>query len=335
MEFVQRRMKAIVFLILSVLFVFTAFRTEKPGYGYDMSKVSVVKSGKDFDEGYIATETGRIWFKIAGTGRIGIPLLLLHGGPGASHDYFESLAALADERPVIFYDQLGCGNSDRSEDMSVYTVENYVKEVGEVRRALGLDEVHILGQSWGGGLAAAYFIEEQPVGAKSLILSSPLLDSERWISDQKKYLSGMPADIQEKVRVGEETGDYDSADYQEAMNEYYAIHLCRLDPWPPLLVRAFEKISLPVYMHMWGPSEFTCTGTLKNFSLTGNLGEIDVPVLFICGEYDEAAPSTMKYFQDLVDNSELLVIEDASHENHIEKEDEYVSAVRNFLGSIG
>jgi proline iminopeptidase len=282
-------------------------------------------------EGYIPTENGRIWFRIVGTGAKKTPLLLLHGGPGASHDYFESLSALSGERPVIFYDQLGCGNSDKPDDLSVYTVENYVKELGEVRNALGLDEVHILGQSWGGGLAAAYYLRGNSKGVKSLVLSSPLLDTARWISDQKTYLSEMPEEVRESVGRAEETGNYDSKDYQDAMNYYYSVHLCRLNPWPPVLVKTFEKMSVQVYLHMWGPSEFTCTGTLKSFDLTGRLSEMDVPVLFICGEYDEAAPESMKYFQGLVDDSELLIIKDASHENHLEKEEEYIAALRKFL----
>ena len=285
-------------------------------------------------EGYIPTENGRIWFRIVGTGAKKTPLLLLHGGPGASQDYFESLSALSGERPVIFYDQLGCGNSDKPDDLSVYTVENYVKELGEVRNALGLDEVHILGQSWGGGLAAAYYLRGNSKGVKSLVLSSPLLDTARWISDQKTYLSEMPEEVRESVGRAEETGNYDSKDYQDAMNYYYSVHLCRLNPWPPVLVKTFEKMSVPVYLHMWGPSEFTCTGTLKSFDLTGKLSEMDVPVLFICGEYDEAAPESMKYFQSLVDDSELLIINDASHENHLEKKEEYIAAVRKFLDAV-
>ncbi len=296
-------------------------------------KINITNMDDNNREGYISTENGRIWFRIVGADGKKTPLLLLHGGPGASHDYFESLSVLSDERPVIFYDQLGCGNSDKPEDLSIYTVENYVKELGEVRNALGLDEVHILGQSWGGGLAAAYYLDGNPKGVKGLILSSPLLDTGRWISDQKAYLSEMPEEIQEHVRYTEETGNYDSKEYQDAMNYYYSVHLCRLDPWPPVLVKTFEKMSIPVYMHMWGPSEFTCTGILKSFNLTPNLSEIDVPVLFICGEYDEAAPGSMKYFSSLVSNPELLIIEDASHENHLEKEEEYTAAVRKFLNA--
>lgn len=322
-----------ILLFLSVIFVFAALCITAQPVKYDASVVNITEKGED-TQGYIKTSSGRIWFKIAGINSKKTPLLLLNGGPGVSHDYFEPLLVLSDERPVIFYDPLGCGNSDKPGDMSQYSVESYVKEVGEVRSALGLSDVHILGQSWGGGLAAAYFISEKPGGVKSMILSSPLLDTKRWISDQKSYLSEMPENIQEIVRIAEETGVYDSEDYQDAMNEYYSLHLCRLDPWPPLVIDSLEKLSISVYMHMWGPSEFTCTGTLQSFNLTANLSDIGVPVLFICGEYDEATPSAISHFAGFVDNSQILIIKNASHLNHIEKTDEYVKAVREFLGDL-
>ncbi|MDD4299981.1 MAG: proline iminopeptidase-family hydrolase [Methanomicrobium sp.] len=298
---------------------------------YDRSKVKITKTEQDILEGFVRTSGGQVWFKIVGTDKEKTPFLLLHGGPGACSDYFEPLSELSDERPVIFYDQLGCGNSDKPDDMSLYSVENYVREVGEVRDALGLSEVHILGQSWGGGLAVAYAASGKPSSIISLILSSPLLDSSRWINDQKSYLSELPEDIQKSVRIAEETGNYDSEGYQHAMNAYYSLHLCRLNPWPEILVKSFEKTSVAVYKHMWGPSEFTCTGTLKSFDVTGNMGRIKSPVLFICGEYDEAKPSSMEYFRRFVHNSEFVVLKDASHMTHLEKTHESLEALRKFM----
>ncbi|MDV2481631.1 alpha/beta fold hydrolase [Methanoculleus sp. Wushi-C6] len=300
----------------------------------DRSNVSITKSGGDTHEGYIDVTGGRVWFRVVGRSSAGTPLLVLHGGPGASHDYLEPLEALADERPVVFYDQLGCGNSDRPDDPSLLTVERYVAEVGEVRDALGLRRVHLLGQSWGGGLAAAYALSPESDGVESLILSAPLLDTGRWIADQQAYLAAFPEEIQETVRKAESTGNFDTPKYQEAMGAYYARHVCRLPAWPDCLNRTFEKLSLPVYLGMWGPSEFTCTGTLRTFNVTGRLADIPVPVLFTCGEHDEAPPATLAYFQSLVPGSELAVFEDASHEHHLEATDAYLAAVREFMRRI-
>lgn len=298
---------------------------------YDRSKVKITKTEQDILEGFVRTSGGQVWFKIVGTDKEKTPFLLLHGGPGACSDYFEPLSELSDERPVIFYDQLGCGNSDKPDDMSLYSVENYVKEVGEVRDALGLSEIYILGQSWGGGLMAAYASSKGADGIKGLIFSSPLISTDKWIFDQKSYLSELPEYIQKSVRIAEETGVYDSADYKKAMDEYYRLHLCRLSPWPQILVESFEKTSIAVYMHMWGPSEFTCTGTLKSFDMTQNLKTISQPALFLCGEYDEAKPQTMKYFKNILPGSKLAIISDASHMTHLEKTDESLNVLRKFM----
>ncbi|MDD3978383.1 MAG: alpha/beta fold hydrolase, partial [Methanomicrobium sp.] len=190
------------FFVILVMVCFSVFLlSSQSAVRYDRSKVDIVSEDEDFLEGYIKTTNGNIYFKITGRNKTKTPLILIHGGPGACHDYFEPLSILSDERPVIFYDQLGCGNSDKPEDISIYTVENYVTELSEVRDALGLLEVHILGQSWGGGLLAVYASSEKATGIKSAVFSSPLIDSERWIFDQKSYLSMMPEEIQKSVSL--------------------------------------------------------------------------------------------------------------------------------------
>lgn len=305
--------------------------TDRPA---DRSNVTITRTDGDTHEGYVDVTGGRVWFRIVGADSPGTPLLILHGGPGATHDYLEPLAALADERPIVCYDQLGCGNSDRPDDPALWTVVRYVAEVGEVRQALGLDRVHLLGQSWGGALAVEYVLSAESDGVESLILSAPLLDADRWVADQRAHLAAFPEEIQEVVREAEATGNFDSPEYQEAMAAYYARHVCRTDPWPECLNRTFEKISLPVYLGMWGPSEFTCTGTLRTFDVTGRLAEVPVPVLFTCGEHDEASPATMAYFRSQVPGSELKVFKGASHEHHLEETDAYLATVREFLSRV-
>ncbi|KAF5072911.1 Proline iminopeptidase [anaerobic digester metagenome] len=300
----------------------------------DRSNVTVTRTDGDTREGYVDVAGGRVWFRIVGAESAGTPLLVLHGGPGMTHDYLEPLEALADERPVVFYDQLGCGNSDTPDDPALWTVERYVAEVGEVRDALGLSRVHLLGQSWGGGLAAEYVLSKNPGGVESLILSGPLLDADRWVADQRANLAAFPDGMQEAVREGEASGNFDSPAYQEAMEAYYARHVCRTDPWPECLNRSLERLAMPIYLGMWGPSEFTCTGTLREFSVAGRLAEIPAPVLFTCGEYDEASPATMAYYRSLVPGSKLAVFKGASHSHHLEEADAYLAAVREFLSRV-
>jgi len=151
----------------------------------------------EIQEGFISVPGGNVWYKMVGKRNGCIPLLVVHGGPGVSHDYLEPLEELADERPVVFYDQLGCGNSDKPDDQSLWTLERYVQELHQVREKLGLDKMHILGQSWGTSLAVEYMLTRQPGGVVSLLLSGTLLSTSRWIEDQKAYIALLPETIQE------------------------------------------------------------------------------------------------------------------------------------------
>lgn len=282
-------------------------------------------------EGTISVIGGKIWYRIVGAGKPGIPLLILHGGPGATHDYLEPLEALSDERPVVFYDQLGCGNSDRPADTALWTISRFIDEISQLREALQLKEVIILGQSWGGALAVEYMLQKQPQGVYGLILSAPLLSTSRWLADQGDWISQLPPSVKDSVKKYEILGDYTAQAYQDAMIEFYKLHLCRLDPWPDCLLRTFEKMGADVYAYMWGPSEFTVTGTLRNFDVSNRLDSIKVPTLFTCGEFDEAMPATINDFHAKVRESEFYVFKGASHSHHLEKSTEYLEVVRKFL----
>ncbi len=282
-------------------------------------------------EGKVPVHGGNVWYRIAGREKAGVPVLMVHGGPGAPHDYLEPLAALADERPVVFYDQLGCGNSDRPDDQALWTTARFVEELAAVRAALGLREVHILGQSWGTMLAVEYMLAKKPGGVRSLVLTAPFLSAPLWIADQRAYLAAMPAAVRQVVAEAEAKGDYESPAYQEALMAFYRKHLCLLDPWPEAVQRTFAKMGMQVYLSMFGPSEFTATGSLKDADLVGRLGEITVPALFTCGSQDEATPATTRLYQRALPGAELAVFADTSHQHHLEKLDEYLAAVRSFL----
>lgn len=293
--------------------------------------VRASKNADEIQEGYIPSTGGKIGYKVAGKSKKGIPVLVLHGGPGASHDYLEPLAELADERPVVFYDQLGCGNSDRPDDTSRWTIEWFVDELHQVRKALGMQNVHIIGQSWGTSIAVDYLLAKDPKGVVSLVLSGPLLSASRWMEDQRAYIAELPKEVREIILKCEDAGEFSSPQYQDAMMAYYKIHVCRLNPWPECLNRSFEKLNFSLYEYMWGPSEFTVTGALKNYERVDRLKKISRPVLFTCGFYDEATPATTRHYQKNLPGSELHIFEDASHEHHLEKPQEYLQVVRDFL----
>jgi proline iminopeptidase len=224
-------------------------------------------------EDFLQVPGGRVWYRISGEGKAGVPLIALHGGPGADHSCMEVLARLSDERPVVLYDQLGGGKSDHPKDNSLWTVERFVKELAAVRAGLRLNQVHILGHSWGTMLAAQYMLTAHPSGVRSLILSGPCFSSQKWIADQRAYLKQFPEPIQKVVRDAETAGKYDSTEYQKAVDEFYRRHFCRVDPWPACLKRS---VNMDVYGYMWGPSEFTATGTLKDFDCTQRVHAIKV-----------------------------------------------------------
>ena len=310
-----------VALLATVILLFGLFSTAPAG---------VTVTAK---EGFIGVDGGKVWYRAVGLESKGIPLLVLHGGPGMTHFYLESLEALSNTRPVILYDQLGCGNSitEAKDTKSLWTIERFVDEVQTVRDALGLEKVHILGHSCGSMLAVEYMTRKNPKGVQSLILAGPFMSTPRWISDAKGLLKTLPKEIQDVVEKAEAKGDYDNPEYLKAMDVFYKNFFCRLDPWPESLLKAFDTMGYEVYNYMWGPSEFTSTGTLKNHEVIDKLKELKVPVLFTSGEFDEARPETAKYYQSLVPGAELYIIKGGSHCHHLEKPDEFNKVISEFM----
>lgn len=282
------------------------------------------------EEGFISVTGGKVWYRQLGAGKPAIPLLVLHGGPGAPSDYLQALEALSDERPVIFYDQLGCGHSDLPNDRTLWTVERYVEELGQVRRALQLNRVHLLGHSWGSMLAFEYYLTRKQSGVASLVSSGSFHSAPRWEADQQVHITNLPPEIQAIIRRNEADGTTASAEYRFAEEIYNKRHLSRSDPWPNAMKRSNATMG-DMYSFMWGPTEFLCTGTLKGSDQTPRLREISVPTLFTVGEYDECRPETARLFQSMVPGAELKVFKNAAHNHHIDAADEYLASVRDFL----
>jgi proline iminopeptidase len=286
-------------------------------------------------EGFVNVPGGNIWYKVVGAGKKGIPLLTVHGGPGAPHQYLNPLQVLADQRPVIFYDQLGCGRSERPADPALWTVERFVEELQILRDTLKLDKVHILGQSWGSMLAVEYMLRKQPTGVRSLILSGPYLSSPLWAKDQRYWIDQLPQNIKHTILECEATKDFGSPSYQDAVMEFYKRHLCRMDPWPSELMESMEGMGVDVYQYMWGPSEFTMTGTLKEADLTPQLHLLDLPVLLTCGEFDEARPQTVAVFQSLIPGAQMHTFKGASHSHILEQPERVRRTLCSFIRSTG
>ena len=287
-------------------------------------------------EGTLDFRGYRVWYAILGEkeelpGRL--PLLCLHGGPGACHDYLESLAAMAERgRRVIFYDQLGCGNSDQPDNPSLWRVPLFVEEVGAVRRALRLDRMHLLGQSWGGMLAMEYALT-QPVGVASLTIASSPASTIQWVVEANRLREGLPADVQATLQRHEAAGTTDSSEYQAAIMVFYRRHLIRVDPMPEPVARSFAKLERnpQVYRTMNGPSEFHVVGNLKDWDIVARLPEIGTPTLVTSGRHDEATPLIAETVHRGIGGSEWVIFENSSHMAHAEEPDRYLTVLDEFI----
>ena len=287
------------------------------------------------DEGYVEVEGGRVWFRRLGEGDA-LPVLLLHGGPGAAHDYMLPLAErLSEHRPAIVYDQLGCGRADRPDDTSLWTVDRSVTEVDQVRAALGLDRCHLLGQSWGGWLAIDY-MARGPVGVAGLVLASTSASIAQFVAGARRLIDALPEPHRTALQELGARGEYDHPDYRAAEQEFYRHHLCRMNPWPEALVRSSDQMEgNQVYLTMNGPTEFDVIGRLRTWDRTPDLGRIDVPTLITCGRYDEITPACSETIAEGIPDARVVVFEESAHVAHLEEGERYAAVVEDFLTAAG
>lgn len=284
-------------------------------------------------EGFITVPGGRIYWARMGEGP-GTPLLVIHGGPGSGSWGLKAWAELDDGRPVIRYDQLGSGKSDHPTDTTLFTVERYVRELQALRDSLGLSEVHLYGRSWGAMLVEAY-MGTNPSGVRSVVLSSPLVTTAQWEADADSLIRLLPDSMQRAIARHEAAGTTDHPEYQAAMTEYYARHVRRSPPRSPADADSARQTSGNfVYQYMWGPSEFTSTGTLKTFDGTEWVRSLRVPALFLTGEFDEATPASTERFSRLAPDAEFAVIPNSGHATENDNRDALLSTVREFLREV-
>jgi L-proline amide hydrolase len=266
-------------------------------------------------EGHLQRDGHRTWYRVVGNldpDALQAPVVICHGGPGATHDYIEPIAQLSRSgRACVLYDQLGNGRSDHlpDADPSFWTVELFERELAALVEHLGIDgRYHVIGQSWGGMLALLHALERPP-GLVSVVAADSPASIDAFVAGANELLDGFPADIVDTIRAGERSGATEAPEFQAAVMEFYKRHVCRVDPWPDEVVRTFDAMESDptVYATMNGPTEFTVVGTIAGFDITDRLGEIDVPVLLICGEHDEVRPSVVASIHEHLRESELVV----------------------------
>lgn len=282
-------------------------------------------------EGFVDVTGGKVSYKIVGSGTQ-TPLLVLHGAcvPSA---YLKPLGALAEDRPVIFYDQLTCGKSVGPSDTTLWTIERFVEEIAQVRQALGLKEIHLYGHSWGTILAAEYILTK-PSGVRSLIMAGPAFSIPRYFQDVRDLLSTLPDSVQQIIIDNERDGTLDSPDYLSAKMVYYGTFFARRQPWSDELNETFAQINLAMWNYIFGPEMLTCTGILCDYDCTDRLGEITTPTLLTAGEYDEARPATVEYYQSLIPGAEIANLEDCGHLTMQDDPETDIRIIRDFLAGV-
>lgn len=286
-------------------------------------------------EGYMPYLGYRTYYRIVGekTGDKK-PLVLLHGGPGSAHNYFEVLDRLAEEdgRQLIMYDQIGCGESYVENRPDLWTSKTWVEELIALREHLGLDEIHLLGQSWGGMLLLDYTCNYKPEGLKSLILSSTLPASWMWGIEQHRMIKELPKEMQDAIEKATAINDYSDPVYQAAEAEYMSRHCSG-----PVTEESPECLRRPVqkggesYVVGWGPNEYTPMGTLKDYDVTEQLKDIKEPSLVINGGNDLCTPYIAKYMYDRIPNSRWELFRTSRHMCFVEENDKYVELMKEWL----
>ena len=293
-------------------------------------------------EGHLERDGHRTWYRIVGEldpGALHAPAVICHGGPGGTYDYVAPIAELSRSgRACVLYDQLGNGNSDHlpDADASFWTTQLFKDELAALVDHLGIaGRYHVLGQSWGGMLAMDHALD-QPPGLLSVVAADSPANADAFARGAVALLDTLPPETKATILRHEEAGTTDDPEYAAAVQEFYTRYVCRLDPWPDALVESFDAMEADptVYGTLNGPSEFTVVGALREWDITDRLGEIDVPLLLISGEYDEVRPEVVRVIDENVPDSEWVLFEGCSHTPHLEAPDRFLRTVEQFLERV-
>ncbi len=290
-------------------------------------------------EGMLPFRDWHSWYRITGDlAAPAAPVVVLHGGPGAGHDYLDRLTALADRgRAVIQYDQLGCGRSTHLPDHGAdfWTVALFLAELDNLLDRLGIaGRYHLLGQSWGGMLAAEHAVR-QPAGLRGLVIANSPADMRVWVAEANRLRAALPPEIEAALQRHEADGSTDDPAYQEAVQHFYARHLCRVVPFPEEVARSFAQLAADptVYHTMNGPSEFHVVGTIRDWTITERLPRIRARTLVLSGEHDEATPACVAPYAERIAGAEWTVFPGCSHMPHVEATGAYMDRVAAFLAT--
>ncbi|TVY75753.1 L-amino acid amidase [Lachnellula suecica] len=282
----------------------------------------------------------KTWYKTVGDIDSGTPLIVLHGGPGAGHEYLLSLSDLNEEYdiPIIFYDQIGSGKSthlrEKQGDTSFWTFDLYIQELDNLVERLNLRDrgFYLIGQSWGGMFGAAY-ASRRPRGLKNLIISGGPASIPLLLKGYEGLIAALPSDIRATIEDCNKRGDYESPEFEKASAVFYARHVCRLDPYPPEVQSAFRNLKddPTAYLTLQGPSEFVIIGSFKDWEGWREGHKIEVPTLILNGRYDEATDLCMEPWFRTIPKVKWVTFENSSHMAHFEDRERFMQVCGGFL----
>ncbi|MEJ8786783.1 proline iminopeptidase [Peptoniphilus sp. HCN-40583] len=286
-------------------------------------------------EGRMAFKGFETYYRITNPEGKKAPLLLLHGGPGSTHNYFEGFDKIAEalDRPIIMYDQIGCGESATPGHTELYNAEVWMDELEAIREHLGLEKIHLLGQSWGGMLAISYMMERDPKGVLSLILASTLHSAALWREEQWRRIYRFMTKKERAIFNQAEASDkYDDPDYLKALDRFMALYCGpTVNEKSPEYLKREKKNAGEVYTTAWGANEFGPTGTLARYDYRGQLGKITVPTLVTSGQMDLCSPYIAKSMADELPNARWELFRDSRHMAFIEEEGRYFRLMADWL----
>lgn len=329
-------MKKYLGLLSFLLILVSCQKTETSSkYLLDTSK-GIKNGGVKMVE--IQTTKGKfkVWTKRIGNNPK-IKVLLLNGGPGMSHEYFECFDSFLPSAEIeyIYYDQLGTGFSDNPNDTTFWDLPRYVEEVEQVRKALNLtsNNFYLLGHSWGGILAMQYALKYQ-ANLKGLIVSNMMASCPKYGEYSKVLEKQMDPKILLQIRDLEAKKEFDNPKYMELlMAYYYNQHILRLpvNQWPEPVNRAFGRLNSSLYITMQGPSELGISGKLTNWDVAEQLKNITVPTLVIGAQYDTMDPKYMEWMSKQFPKGTYLYCEKGSHMAMYDDQETYMNGVIDFL----
>jgi proline iminopeptidase len=276
----------------------------------------------------------KVWTKKVGSGPVKV--LLLHGGPGFTHEYLEAMESFLPQAGIemYYYDQLGCGNSDQPDDPALWTLPRYLEEVEEVRIGLGLDNFVLYGHSWGGVLAIEYALHHQR-HLRGLVISNMTAGITALLRHLDVIKRQLPPATQARLKVLEAAEAYDAPEYEQIMmEELYPKVICRTTPWPDAVNRVFRHANLKIYNQMQGKSEFLVTGNLKDWERWDRLHEITVRTLTIGAKYDEMDPEDMQKMATLMPRGQAVICAEGSHLCMWDAQAFYFTHLLKFLRSV-